>query len=146
MSTRTSSSLWYRILLMAVIVAGLTRPAAAQKCWSATGATAVINIASLGIATQSATNLTVLGTAPLPATLEARYTVSGIQDAPSNALNGKILFMRFVDNGQYSQVRAVLRQVHIDTQVAGTNVLELQGRCHQDRFRGQSAPSTGSGV
>src|SRR5215213_7430958 len=109
MSSRTSSSLWYRILLMAVVVAGVAQPAAAQKCWSATGATAVINTASLGVATQSGTNLTVLGTAPLPTAFEARYTVSGIQDAPSGSLNGKVLFMRFVDNGSYAQVKAVLR-------------------------------------
>ena len=125
MSTRKSSSFWCHVLLLVVMVAGLSRPAAAQKCWSATGSTAVIDNNDFSAADQVSVYLSVLGTAPLPVVLDGRFTVSGLPDDTGSSPNGKIMWVRYIDNGNQSRVRVFLKHVAIDTDLVGTDVVPV---------------------
>jgi hypothetical protein len=116
MSTRKSSSFWCYVLLIVVLVAGLSRPAAAQKCWSATGATATVSLSDLSYALQgNSVALGVLSTAPFPFVLDARYSVSGIDDDTGTSPKTKILWVGYHDNGLEAQVKVMLRQLEIST-------------------------------
>ena len=124
MSTRKSSSFWCHLLLLVVMVAGLSGPAAAQHCWSATGATATVALSDLSSASQgSGTGLAVLPTAPGPFVLDARYSISGIQEDTGSVPNGKRLVVRYFDHGPESRVRVILREVFIPTDTAGTEIV-----------------------
>lgn len=123
MSSRASSNRWFRIFLMMIVIGGLARSAAAQKCWSALGSTAVVSPGSLSNANMVGINLGVASTAPLPAVVSARYAVTGMQDDTGSVPNGKVLIVRFVDTGSDARVRVILRQMNVANEVGGTDVI-----------------------
>ena len=109
-----------RTLPLVLSLATLASSASAQQCWVAAGGSATVDEAEFANASQSGVGLAVKSTAPLPALVRARASVTGIifQADPTADPQKKLhLALQYLDNGPGARVRAFLNEVTLGTAV-----------------------------
>lgn len=106
-----------RILLFC-LAAVLARSASAQYCWTSAGGNATVDTGDVSKALLNA-HLSVIGTAPLPAVVTARYSITGIHDFKVTQQPVKrSVVVRSRDNGLEARVQVSILQHSLGT---GTN-------------------------
>lgn len=103
------------ILMLSLVLA---HPAVAQICWTSAGASGSVAGDDLEEFNHSGSNLVPRGTAPLPVTVTATYSITGIFEDDGSVLRAKRLLFRYRDNGPEARIVAELRQVNIWTGAA----------------------------
>jgi hypothetical protein len=105
------SLLW---IMVCVFVAG---PASAQVCWTVAGSTGTVDEEDLSRVSMANANLQVNSSAPLPAVVGARYSVTGIAEDTGAPSRYWTVSLRYRDNGNGPDARV---QVMLQRQSFGT--------------------------
>jgi hypothetical protein len=112
------------VFSLSVLLASIALPGVAQQsCWTVAGTSTIINQANLAAALQNGPTLTILGSAPLPAILNGRQSVTGILQDNGTAPRGKQLLVRYRDNGPEARITVELRQINLFNGVATSLVM-----------------------
>lgn len=123
MKSHRPSFLWIRVLLLVLLASGLAQSAAAQYCWVGAGSTGVLDPEDTSIAFLSGPHMQVNDTAPLPADVGARHSVTGIFEANGTSNTRKTMLVRYRDNGSQARVWVFLKQVNLATGAAADLVV-----------------------
>jgi hypothetical protein len=106
------------LLLLIGVIVGSVSVSEAQGPWTSVGSAGTVDEADLALAVTSASQITILNSATVPANVVVRYNVVAVDGATGGPT---IMTARFRDNGTGSRVVAALRQVSFET--GGTTTL-----------------------
>ncbi|HEX4496305.1 MAG TPA: hypothetical protein VIE43_11610 [Thermoanaerobaculia bacterium] len=86
-------------MLWTVLGLSLAGPMYAQSCWTVAGTTGTVDEENLGQVSMANGNLQVLSTAPLPAGVTSRFSVTGLPQDTGAVKHYWTLSARYKDNG-----------------------------------------------
>ncbi len=95
----------------------LARAVSAQNCWTVGGSTGTVDEESLSQVSMDNSDLQVSSTAPLPATVKARYAVTGSFADDGTSSKCLVFWLRYRDNGSLGdgRVQVLLQQQSLAT-------------------------------
>ncbi|HEX4959598.1 MAG TPA: hypothetical protein VF173_02070 [Thermoanaerobaculia bacterium] len=109
-------------LLGLVVYLLLARSASAVQCWTVGGSTGTVDEENLSQVSMANSDLQVSSTAPLPASVKARYAVTGIFEDDFTVARQLSISLRYRDNGSLGdgRVQVLFQQQAFATGALGT--------------------------
>ena len=119
----------------------LSMPAVAQFCWTTAASAGTIDLEDNTTALLLGPHLHISSTATLPASVGARYNVTGIKEDVDNVPSGKYMRVRYRDNGTSSRVFVYLKQVRLsDGAVTDLIVFDSDSYAQSTNFQSVGIP------